>query len=651
MSVQAGILRFDAKAPDRMLLAKLSSGLAQYGPDGENTFADGPIILLHRALHRTTESRFEKQPLLSPRGNVIVCEGRLDNRDELAAQLSERPRTLMTDSDVVAAAFDRWGKDCFAKLKGDWAVACWSQRERVLTLAVDRMAIKHLYYWITEAAAVWCSDLETLVLSAGSRFELDKEFIAGYFAYYPTPGHTPYREIRTVEPGQAVQIRNGSAHGSTYWKFNPDMRICYKRDSDYEEHFRHVFRQAVLRRLRSADPVLADLSGGLDSSSIICMADAILEKGECTAPRIDTYSQYDLGEPHRDDLHYVGIVEKKRGRVGHHVNIAEHPNPLFPDYRKFIVAPGATGSIFELRRTLEAIWNSGGYKVSLCGIGGDELTGGVPEPRPELADLLFRLQFLKFVRQTTSWSLVKRSPWIHLALRSAALLLPAGIRSHVAREAKPAPWMDRHFAERCRLARRQLGSVERFGYWLPSRQETARTVVALARNQGSNLNCTSGIVERRYPFLDQDFIEFVLAIPRDQVIRPGERRFLMRRALKGRVPDEVLARKTKGIVSRAPLVALANDWDRVEALVAGSVIAQYGFVDQAKLADALISAKAGNAPQMLRLLSTVLLEAWLRDVAMRGVLNIPTSRAGVNHERAGKPLRAAQSAPYSALEI
>lgn len=651
MSVQAGILRFDDRSPDRKLLAKLSSGLAKHAPDGESVFAYGPIAMLHRALHRTEESRLERQPVISARGNVIVWEGRLDNRDELASQVSERPSTLMTDSDVVAAAFDRWSENCFDKLKGDWTVSAWCPRDRVLTLAVDRMAIKHLYYWINDAALVWCSDLETMILAASGPFELDEEFVAGYFAYHPAPGHTPYREIRTVQPGQAVQIHSGNVRHWKYWEFNPDARIRYKKDAGYEEHFRHVFRQAVRRTVSSAGPVLADLSGGLDSSSIVCMADDILARGESTTPRLDTYSQYDLGEPNRDDLHYVGIVERKRRRPGHHLNLAEHPNLLFPDYRNFIVSPGALGSAFELRRSLEAIWHSGEYKVSLCGIGGDELTGGVPDPRSELADLLLQLRILRFARQTVAWSLVKRGPWIRIALRSAALLLPAWNRAHISAEAQLPLWINRRFAERCRLSRRQLGPVERFGYWLPSRQETARTVIALGRKQGSNLNCTSGVVERRYPFLDQDFIEFVLAIPRDQVIRPGERRSLMRRALKGMVPDEVLARKTKGIVTRGPLVALANEWHQVDRLLERSIMAQCGFVDQQKLREALASAKAGDAPQMLRLLSAVLLEAWLRDVAQRGLLKIPALTLHTNEEPAGVPLQARQPERFSELKM
>ena len=119
MSVQAGIWNFDGRPVDRTLIESYSRRLAKYGPDGESTFFDGSIAMLYRPFHTTGESRLERQPHISPAGNIITWGGRLDNGEELAAQLTDRPSIMMTDMDVVAAAFDRWGSDCFAKFIGD----------------------------------------------------------------------------------------------------------------------------------------------------------------------------------------------------------------------------------------------------------------------------------------------------------------------------------------------------------------------------------------------------------------------------------------------------------------------------------------------------------------------------------------------------
>lgn len=623
MSVQAGIWNFCGGPIDGILLEKIGNGLARHAPDSASTFLDGSIGLLYRPFHRNMDSRRESQPHVTPAKNVITWEGRLDNREALAAMLPLRPISGCTDVDIVGAAFDQWGPTCFQKFVGDWAFAGWNPAVKKLTLAIDYMAIKHLYYYRTSDAIIWCSDLETLVLELRDQFRLDDLYVAGYLSHAPAPGHTPYLDIRTVEPGHFVEIHHGVPSSLCYWYLDPEATTCHKTDAGYEEHFRHMFRQAVSRRLRSDAPILADLSGGLDSSSIVCMADDIIAKVGAGTPRIDTYSHYDLGEPDGDDLQYVKIVEKKRGREGHRLNIGNYPNSILPERSSFFVAPGRVGYSPELRQDHLRIWERGGYKTSLSGVGGDELLGGVPDPGPELADLLVQGRFLNFARQTAAWSLVKRMPWIHLAIRAIALLAPSQIRALCTHEGAVAPWIHRGFAKKWRLSLRQLGPSGSYGTRLPSRQEFARTVAALARTQASELTCTSGLGEKQYPYLDRDLVEFLFSIPREQLIRPGQRRSLMRRALCGLVPDEILSRRTKGTVSRRPLVALAQDWRELEKILDSPLVAQFGYVDKLTFLNALLGAKSGNIPQLLPLLRALSLELWLRDVTERGLVRPP----------------------------
>jgi asparagine synthase (glutamine-hydrolysing) len=623
MSIQAGIWNFDGRPVDRTLIESYSRRLAKYGPDGESTFFDGSVAMLYRPFHTTNESRLEQQPHISPAGNIITWDGRLDNREELAAQLTDRPSIMMTDVDVVAAAFDRWGSGCFAKFIGDWGFAGWNPKEKTLSLAIDYMAIKHLHYYLRPDGITWCTDLEALVLQSGDQFDVDDEYVAGYLAYNPFPGRTPYLQIRGIQPGHFVRIHAGRAVSSAHFKFKPKLKIRYKTDAEYEEHFRHVFRQAVRRRLRCDAPILADLSGGLDSSSIVCMADDILEKEGAETPRLDTYSHYDLGEPDGDDLHYFTIIEKRRGVAGHHLNISQYPNSLLPDPEAFVVVPGGLGGVPELERERERIWESGGYRVRLCGIGGDEMLAGVPDPRPELADLIVRARPLQFVRQVTAWSLVKRRPWAHMALRAAALLLPAPIQAHLIKEAELAPWLSTPFAKSFRLSLRQLGPMDHFGFWLPSRQECARTVVAMSLLMAKSQDSIAAR-EVRYPYLDQNLVEFVLSIPREQLIRPGQRRSLMRRALRSVVPDEILLRRTKGTTARRPLLAVASEWKQLDKLLDFSLSAQCGYVNQVQFRDGLLAAKRGDAPQLVRLFRTLSLELWLQHLVRRGLIRPPS---------------------------
>jgi asparagine synthase (glutamine-hydrolysing) len=242
------------------------------------------------------------------------------------------------------------------------------------------------------------------------------------------------------------------------------------------------------------------------------------------------------------------------------------------------------------------------------------MLGGVPEPRPELADLIVQMRPFRFFRQTMAWSLVKRRPWMQLALQSAALLLPAAILAQTAPQGKLASWLDCGFASRFELSRRQLGPMERYGFWLPSRQEAARVVVAMSRRMARATIYGSLMEEVRYPYLDQSLIELILSIPRTQIIRPGERRSLMRRALGGLVPDEILSRRTKGTTARRPILALTYDWKELDQLLHSSISGISGYVNQIRFREALIAAKSGRSLRFVPLLQTLSLEFWLEGI-------------------------------------
>src|SRR6266478_5510687 len=272
MSAQAGVWNFDGEPLDEAFLETLASAIDQYGPDGRNVYIEGSIGMVYRAFHTTAESRIECQPYVT-REAVITWDGRLDNGDELLTQLSEDLTDDRTDVAIVAAAFERWGPDCFRRIIGDWAMSIWRPLDRELLFASDYMSIRHIFYYPKNNRIWWSTDLTPLVLLSGEKFHIDDDYIAGYFANDPDSHATPYCEIRQVPAGKFVRVRNGRASVERYWRFGPKSRIRYKTDAEYEDHFRCVFRQSVRRRLRSDSPVLAELSGGLDSSSIVCMAD------------------------------------------------------------------------------------------------------------------------------------------------------------------------------------------------------------------------------------------------------------------------------------------------------------------------------------------------------------------------------------------
>jgi len=270
MSVQAGFWNFDGEPADQEFLTRISHAVAEYGPDCETVHVDGPVGMLYRPLHTTRESRVERQPHVCTHKITLTWDGRLDNRDELLAQVLSDMTDDRTDVAIVAAAFVRWGPGCFAKLVGDWALVIWNPLQRELILARDFMGIRPLFYYPKERGPVWCSHLAPLAL-CGDRFTLCDEYIAGYLAFHPDADLTPYREIHSVPPGKYICIRSSRTTVRDYWTSDFRIKPRYKTDAEYEEEYRHLFRQAVTRRLRTDSPIIGELSGGLDSSSMVCM--------------------------------------------------------------------------------------------------------------------------------------------------------------------------------------------------------------------------------------------------------------------------------------------------------------------------------------------------------------------------------------------
>jgi asparagine synthase (glutamine-hydrolysing) len=619
VSVQFGRWNFDGKPVERDYLEKVNALIAPYGPDGGSSYSKGNISILYDAFHTTKESRREAQPHVTSSGAVLTWDGRLDNRADLIRRLHDVLTIGSTDVEIVAVAYEYWGKDCFGKLIGDWALSIWDATTRSLILAKDPIATRHLYYSLDENQVTWSTILDPLVLLAGKTFALNEEYIAGWFSFFPATHLAPYIGISSVPPSSSVLIRAGKQTVSKYWDFDPDKKIRYHSDGEYEEHFRAVFAEAVRRRLRSDSPILGELSGGMDSSSIVCMADTIIARGTAEIPRLDTVSYYNDSEPNWNERPYFTKVEEKRGRIGTHIDAgAQAQTTPDSENERFAATPGSGGKADE---RFAACMASQGSRVVLSGIGGDEVTGGVPTPIPELADLLARAKFKSLAHQLKVWALNKRKPWFHLFFEAASGFLPQGL-TRVPKHMRPAFWLDTAFVKRNRTALMGYGyRVKVFGP-LPTFQENTSTLNVLRRQLLCEPTPSEPPYEKRYPYLDRGLAEFLFAIPREQLVRPGQRRSLMRRALEGIVPDELLNRKRKAYVSRAPMAAIAGDWSRYAEMTQHLVSSALGIVETKEFSQALQKARQGQEVPMVTLMRTLSIESWLRKLKESKVLNV-----------------------------
>jgi asparagine synthase (glutamine-hydrolysing) len=615
MSALFGRWNFDGAPLSATSMEQLRALLLPYGQDSEGSFSKEGISLLYRACHTTKESRGEKQPHIRSCGTVLMWDGRLDNREALIGELGGRLSHQDTDISIVAAAYARWDTDCFQKLLGDWALAIWEPRKRQLRLAKDFLGARHLYYSIHDDHIAWSTTIDPLVLSANREITFDEEYFAGWYASFPAAHLTPYAGIHAVPPACFVTLSQGRHTVHKYWHFDGSNLIRYRSDAEYEEHFRSVFAEAVRRRLRSDSPILAELSGGMDSSSIVCMADHV-----SNGPRVDTVSYYNELEPNWNERPYFSKVEEWRGRAGLHVDTGLQPSCDFAcEESRPALLPGN-----QRRKSNPAVeeWvRQHGHRVILSGIGGDEVTGGVPTPLPELENLLARARFRSFARQLRVWAIQQRRPWFHLFRETIHSFLPP-VLTAMPNHTWPGTWFRAGFVRRNRSAFLSYAQrCELFGA-LPSVQENLHALDALRRQLASTCPTTIPLSEKRYPHLDRDLLEFLYAVPREQLVRPGHRRSLMRRALAGIVPEEILNRKRKAFVSRAPIAAIEKQYSIHSSGRAGMMSASLGFVDSERFYKELEIVHRSQAMPSIALLRTLGVEEWLVSLREHGMLII-----------------------------
>jgi len=621
MSVQFGRWNFDGRPADREYLAKAEGTLAPYGPDGGGTYIKDSVGILFRAFHTTKESRSEAQPHVTASGAVLTWDGRLDNRAELLRQLRDVLSVGSTDASIAAAAFEKWGTSCFAKLTGDWALSVWDPRSGSLFLAKDPIGTRHLYYSLDNEQVAWSSILDPLILLADRSFDLSEEYVAGWLSLFPASHLTPYDGIHCVPPSSVVDIRHGRQTVRKYWDFEHSKQIRYPSDDEYEEHFRAVFAEAVCRRLRSNRPILAELSGGMDSSSIVCMADALLASGAADTPRLDTVSYYDDAEPHWDERPFFSLVEKKRGRVGFHIDFGSEERLKFKyNEERFAATPGSRRYSSEAGRHFQVCLNGQGYCVVLSGTGGDEVLGGVPTPVPELEDLLAKARLGALAHRLKTWSLTKRKPWFDLLFTAVRAFLPVALTG-LPQHKVPAPWLNPDFVRRNRAALRGYERRSKVFGPLPTYQENLRALDALQRQMECEALPSEPPYEKRYPFLDRDLLEFLYAIPREQLVRPSQRRSLMRRALAGLVPDEILNRKRKAYVVRSTTATISTQWASLVETGEPMVTSLLGIVEPNTVEEAINKAQRGQQVPVVTLMRTLGIECWLRSLRNRGILN------------------------------
>ena len=607
MSVQFGMWNFAGETIDGADLRRIESLLQPFAPDGIFTMQLGNLALMFGALE-TTAGTCGLRPFPFGSRMWLLWDGRIDNRAELR-KITSQQEAIEQDARLVPELYERYGVSAFERIVGDWAASICCESENTLILAKDYLGTRSLFYRVKGKQVAWCSVLEPLLFLFGGLPKLCESYVAGWMTFFPEDHLTPYQEIHSVPPSSFVQIRPDKITTRCYANLENTPAIRYSSDRQYEEHFFGVFREAVRRRIGSPEPILAELSGGMDSSSIVCMADLLLAEGLPLTPRIDTVTYSDAIELTWDEMPLVSAVETRRGRIGHHMQIGQFEET----YReakpsRFQAVPTSLGATNGAAQAFASLVSRGGHRVILSGLGGDEILGGVPTPIPELADLVARGRFAAFVRQSMRWAIAKKKPVVALWRTTLNQFLPHARDTFAATKYS---WLTKEFSERnSSFLGFSQPRIKLFGH-SPSRQMNLWSLDVLRRQFACTPLASQPAYEWRYPFMDRDLVSFCFSIPREQLVRPHQRRSLMRRALAGLVPSEILERRRKAYVSRGLVNTLRTEWARL----GGSkelLLEDLGIANRTVLDVTVRDAERGRDVPIVPLLRTLTLEHWLR---------------------------------------
>lgn len=594
MSSIAGIVRFEGAEVARAEIDLMLDALSHWQTDGRGCWAAGPAGLGHLLLRTTGPSHLDRLPLDDAAdAAVITGDVRLDNREELASALSVPAVELAQwpDARLVLRAYRKWGEECPRHLRGDFAFAVWDARRRRIFCARDRFGIKPFFYQAGAHAFVFASEMKGLLALPFVDRRIDDTWIADYLHSVSLDTvSTLYANIRRLEAAHTLTFDSRGVRIRRYWALDPKRELRLARDGDYIDAFREALVRAVRRRAGTPFTAGAELSGGLDSSAVCCIAQGVLGgqgRQLLTFSEVRPEGMPDAPGRAPDWRWAIDSVRKHAGITKSFF--------LAGDGRLIDALDWAAAHCDEPPRGFTSFHGTAlydmaaaqGTRVLLSGFGGNNCVSAKGYER--LGELLRAGQLRELYRELKApgASLAGRLAMqiqreVHGPLTDAMLRRSATWRLHSYR-----PTRD-EFAARIGMRRRTFAYTRRFSGSGSIRAVAIRLLEAglVRRLDDAALWTSARRMEYRYPLLDSELVELHLSLPSRLKYSEGVDRRLFRQALEGRVPDDVrLASGPRGAAHPAKVVRNQRDEtvliERLRALPRSHSVFQY--VDFRKL--------------------------------------------------------------------
>jgi len=532
----AGELRFDRQVSDLAVTRDMCDAQIHRGPDDEGYYASGPVSLGIRrlAIIDLTKGLY---PLRNEEDSIwLVFNGEIYGFQSLRMELERSGHRFRsrTDAETLLHGYEEWGTNCLERLDGMFAFALWDEPEKLLWIARDRFGIKPLYYHRNERFLAFASEIKPLLRHPSILSEPNVRFVRQYLhtgAAMDSTEETFFEGINQLAPAHELLIRpSGVVERERYWSPVISKRIDGKISCDETEKTRRLFLEAIDEELVSDVPVGTCLSGGIDSSAVVCAIKELHPDGTASTGRmIKTFSAVFPGDAMDETSYAVAVCQSTNAEQSLVMPTSKEFWEDLPILVRCQEEPFRSSSVYAQWRVMR-LAKERGVTVMLDGQGGDELLAGY------IPYYLYYLNTLKRHRKYLS-VLVE-------GLLSADLIGPFikdYLRDHLNKGT--AYWR-----------KEILGDVPRESFRLSraphddlaSKLEIDTCIMslpALLRYEDKNSMWHS--IEARVPYLHRSFFEYVASLPLNRKLRNGWTKHIFRLAMKGILPDRIRVRRSK----------------------------------------------------------------------------------------------------------
>jgi asparagine synthase (glutamine-hydrolysing) len=598
-------------------LHKACEMIRHRGPDDEGIYRDedNGLFLAHRRLSILDVSSMGHQPMQNPDGTLVVTyNGEIYNYLEIRADLIRLGHTFRSecDTEVLLHAYEQWGIECLDRFNGMFAFCLWDRPRRKLILVRDRLGIKPLYYLEDPYGIAFASEVKAFRVIPEVRFAAEEKYIPVFLRDgYVAGEETFFRGVRKIPPGTSLEIEGGKVQRKRYWDiaFRTEEGVS---EQEWEERLDVLLEESVNLRLRSDVPVGVFLSGGLDSTSIVAFL-----HGKSGIP-IKTFSVgYKSGKGY-DETPFARIAAK-RYQTDHreYFVTAEEFRDFIPSYVWFMDEPiseAAGISLYFISRLAKEH-----VTVILSGEGSDELFGGYDIYRYMLWMERYRTLpgFLRKGINAVGRRITPRGSRSRKYFELAALplerryrgvsFLPGSALDGVCVDLRLEGFQDpsEEMWEKVFAETAGWGDLNRLLH-----ADTKTWLVDDILVKADKMTMANSL-ELRVPFLDYRIVELAAAMPVQMKVRGNVKKYVLKRTVRGRVPDEIVHREKMGFPTPIALMfrGQLNGYMK-EMLLDGRTLGR-GFFSRKGIETAISEHERGNDRSQL-LWRLLVLEEWFR---------------------------------------